>query len=210
MQIGILGTPGSGKTTVFNVLARARAEVGGYRSPGAEPNVAVVKVPDERLDRLTEMYQPKKTVPAEVSYLDVGGIVRGAGREGANAFLAQLRNADMLLQVVRAFPDQVQGPADPLDELETVQLELLLADLGVVERRVERLRKEVQLGKGTPNERQIRALELELFERLHAGLEAERPEHDLELSEADRRLMKISALLTAKALLIQIGRASWR
>jgi hypothetical protein len=205
MQIGILGAPGAGKTTVFNVLAQARAEVGGYRSPGAEPNLAVVKVPDERLDRLTELYNPKKKVPAEVSYLDVGGIVAGAGREGANAFLAQLRNADMLLQVVRGFEDPSRGPLNPLDELETVQLELLLADLGIVERRLERLRKEVQLGKGTPNERQVQALELELFERFRAALEAERPIRDLELTDADRRLMKTYALLTAKPLLILVN-----
>ena len=205
MQIGILGAPGAGKTTVFNVLARARAEVGGYRAPSAEPNRAVVKVPDERLDRLTEMYHPKKVVPAEITYLDVGGIVRGAGREGANAFLAQLRNADMLLQVVRAFDDPAQGPADPLDELETVQLELLLADLDVVERRLERVRKESQMGKGTPNERQLQQLELGLFERLHAGLRAEQPIRDLDLTDADRRLMKSYALLTAKPLLIVVN-----
>ena len=110
MQIGILGAPGAGKTTVFNVLAQARAEVGGYRAPSAEPNIAVVKVPDERLERLTAIYHPKKTVPAEITYLDVGGIVRGAGREGSNALLAALRNADMLLQVVRGFNDPVLGP----------------------------------------------------------------------------------------------------
>ena len=205
MQIGILGAPGAGKTTVFNVLARARAEVGGYRSPSAEPNRAAVKVPDERLDRLAEMYRPKKVVPAEVTYVDVGGIVRGAGREGANAFLAQLRTADMLLQVVRAFDDPIQGAPDPLDELSTVQLELLLADLGVVERRLERLRKEVQLGKGTPNERQLQALELELFERLNTALADEQPVRDLELSESDRRLIKSYALLTAKPLLIVVN-----
>ena len=205
MQIGILGAPGAGKTTVFNVLAQARAEVGGYRSPGAEPNRAVVKVPDPRLDRLAEMYQPKKVVPAEITYLDVGGIVRGAGREGANAFLAQLRTADMLLQAVRAYDDPAQGPPDPLDELATVQLELLLADLGVVERRLERLRKEVQLGKGTPNERQLQALELDLFERLNTALAAEHPIRDLELSDSDRRLIKSYALLTAKPLLIVVN-----
>lgn len=205
MQIGICGAPGAGKTTVFNVLAQAHAEVGGYRAPGAEPNVAVVKVPDERLERLATLYRPKKVVPAEITYLDVGGIVQGAGREGANAFLAQLRNADMLLQVVRAFDDPVLGPADPLGELASVQLELLLADLGVVERRLERLRKEVQLGKGSPNERQARALERELFERLAAGLTAERPVRDLELSDADRRMLKSYALLTAKPLLIVVN-----
>ena len=205
MQIGILGAPGAGKTTVFNVLAQARAEVGGYRAPTAEPNIAVVKVPDERLDRLTEMFHPKKTVPAEVTYVDVGGIVRGAGREGANAFLARLRNADMLLQVVRAFDDPVLGPPTPIDDLETVQLELLLADLGVVERRLERLRKEVQLGKGTPNERQAQALELQLFERLLPALEVERPIRDLDLPEADLRLLKSYALLTAKPLLVVVN-----
>jgi GTP-binding protein YchF len=205
MKIGICGAPGAGKTTVFNVLAQAHAEVGGYRSPTAEPNLAVVKVPDERLDRLTAIYQPRKTVPAEITYLDVGGIVQGAGREGSNAFLAQLRSADMLLQVVRAFPDAVQGEPHPLDELETVQLELLLADLGVVERRLERLRKEAQLAKGSPAERQARSLELELFERLRVGLEAERPVRDLELSEADRRQLKSYALLTGRPLLILIN-----
>lgn len=205
MQIGICGAPGSGKTTVFNVLARARAEVGGYRAPGSGPNLAVVKVPDERIERLAEIYKPKKVVPAEVTYLDVGGIVRGAGREGANAFLAQLRNADMLLQVVRAFGGGAQGAPNPLQELEEVQIELLLADLDVAERRIERLKKEAQLGKGTPNEHQQRLLELALFERIQAGLANEQPVRDLELSNADRRLLKSYALLTAKPLLVLLN-----
>jgi ribosome-binding ATPase len=205
MQIGILGAPGSGKTTVFNALAQARAQVGGYSARDAEPNVAVVKVPDERLSRLAAIYRPKRVVPAEVTYLDVGGIVSGAGRDGASAFLAQLRTADMLLQVVRAFANLAQGPADPLDELQTVQLELLLADLGVVERRLERLRKEAQLGKGTSSERQLQALELDLFERLRTGLEAERPVRDLELTDGDLRLMRTYALLTAKPLLVLVN-----
>src|ERR671926_90174 len=166
MQIGILGAPGAGKTTVFNVLAQASAEVGGYRAPSAEPNIAVVKVPDERLDRLTAIYHPKKTVPAEITYLDVGGIVKGAGREGSNAFPAPLRHPDMLLQGVRAFD---------------------------------------HTGKGTPNERQLQQLELALFERLAEGLRAEQPVRDLELSDADRRLMKSYALLTAKPLLIVVN-----
>lgn len=205
MKIGLLGAPGAGKTTVFNLLAQAHAEVGGYRAPAAEPNLAVVKVPDERLDRLTELYRPKRRVPAEISYLDVGGIVRGAGRDSANALLAHLRTADMLLQVARAFPDPVAGEPQPLDEIETIQLELLLADLGVVERRLERLSKEAQLGKGTPGERQIRLLELELFERLKLGLEAEQPVRDLELSEADQRMLRSYALLTAKPLLLLLN-----
>jgi hypothetical protein len=202
MQIGICGAPGSGKTTVFNVLARAHAEVGGYRAPGSGPNVAVVHVADERLNRLSAMHKPKKTVPAEITYVDVGGIVRGAGREGANAFLAQLRNVDMLLQIVRAFPGTALGPPAPLEELETVQLELLLADLDIVERRLERLRKETQLGRDAPSEAQQHVLELRLFERLQAGLASDQAVRDLDFSEADQRLLKSYALLTAKPLLI--------
>jgi GTP-binding protein YchF len=204
MQIGILGAPGSGKTTVFNVLAQARAEVGTYRSGRAEPNVAVVKVPDQRLDRLTALYRPKKTVPAEIAYVDVAGIVKGAGAS-ESAMLAQLRTVDMLLHVVRAFDDPVLGAAEPVDELDTIQLELLLADHGVVERRLERLAKEVQLNKGAPNERQARALELELFQRLKQGLDAGQPVRDLELSEVDRRAIRSYALLTAKPLLVLLN-----
>jgi hypothetical protein len=217
MQIGICGAPGSGKTTVFNVLARAHAEVGGYRAPGSGPNVAVVHVPDERLYRLSAIYKPKKTEPAEVTYADVGGIAGGAGRENrqqttadsrqptagsSSAFLAQLRNVDVLLQVVRGFPDAALGPPAPIEELETVQLELLMADLDVVEHRLERLRKEAQLGKAAPSEAQHHLLELRLFERLQAGLSSDQPVRDLDLSEADRHQLKSYALLTAKPLLV--------
>src|SRR6266508_3838862 len=102
-----MGLPGSGKTTVFNALAHARAAVGGYSAPSAEPNLAVVKVPDPRLDQLAPLFEPKKFTPAEVQYVDVAGIVRGSGKDSgkdsAGALLAHLRNVDVLLQVVRAF-----------------------------------------------------------------------------------------------------------
>src|ERR1051326_2126187 len=131
-----MGLPGSGKTTVFNALAHARATVGGYTSASAEPNLAVVKVPDQRLDQLAPLFEPKKFTPAEVQYVDVAGIVRGSGKEGrGGALLAHLRNVDVLLQVVRAFGSAASQGSDPtpLDDLAGLNLELMLADMDVVE-----------------------------------------------------------------------------
>jgi ribosome-binding ATPase len=203
VEIGIMGLPGAGKTTVFNALARARAAVGGYSAPTAEPNLAVVKVPDARLDALAPLFNPKKFTPAEVRYVDVAGIVRGARRAGgtssteqnnetAGALLAHLRNTDVLLQVIRAFGGAATTGSDPtpLDDVEALRIELTLADLDVVEKRLERLRKEAQLNKGTPAERQLRQTELALFERLHAALVAERPLRDLGLDPAEEKLLR--------------------
>ena len=147
MQIGIMGLPGSGKTTVFNALAHARAAVGGYSAPSAEPNLAVVKVPDPRLDQLAPLFEPQKFTPAEVQYVDVAGIVRGSGKDSAGALLAHLRNVDVLLQVIRAFGSAASQGSDPtpLDDVEGLQLELILADLDVVEKRLDRLQKEAKL-----------------------------------------------------------------
>src|SRR5687768_17508463 len=113
VQIGIMGLPGAGKTTVFNALAHAHAAVGGYSSPTAEPNLAVVKVPDERLDALVPLFDPKKATPAEVQYVDVAGIVRGSGTDSAGALLGHLRNNDVLLLVVRTFGSAATHGADP-------------------------------------------------------------------------------------------------
>ncbi len=207
MQIGIMGLPGAGKTTVFNALARARAEVGGYSAPSAEPNIAVVKVPDPRLEALAPLFEPKKFTPAEVQYVDVAGIVRGAGKDSAGALLAHLRNTDMLLHVVRAFGSAATQGTDPtpLDDVEAIRLELMLADMDVVTRRLERLRKEVQLAKGAPAERQLREREFELFERLNAALEAETPLRELGLDAAEERSLRGYGFLTLKPLLILVN-----
>ena len=199
-----MGLPGSGKTTVFNALAHARATVGGYSAPSAEPNLAVVKVPDPRLDALAPLFEPQKFTPAEVQYVDVAGIVRGSGQESAGALMAHLRNTDVLLQVVRAFGSAASHGSDPtpLEDVEGVQLELILADLDVVEKRLERLRKEAQLARGTPAERQQRELELDLFGRLHQTLTSERPLRDVELAPAEERALRGYGLLTAKPLLV--------
>jgi ribosome-binding ATPase len=207
VQIGIMGLPGAGKTTVFNALARARADVGGYSAPTSEPNLAAVKVPDPRLDALAPLFEPKKLTPAEVQYVDVAGIVRGAGQESAGALLAHLRGTDVLLQVVRAFGSAASHGTDldPLDDVEAVRLELILADLGVVEKRLERLEKEAQLGKGTPAERQLRQTELVLFRRLCEALVAERPLRHLELSPDEEKILRGYGFLTAKPLLILLN-----
>ncbi len=204
MQIGIMGLPGSGKTTVFNALARARAVVGGYSAPSAEPNLAVVKVPDERLDALVPLFDPKKSTPAEVQYVDVAGIVRGSGADSAGALLAHLRNTDVLLLVVRAFGDEASHGADPtpVADAEAVLLELALADLDQIEKRLDRLSKEARLGKGAQSEQQLRQNELILFERLHHTLVAERPLRELALEPADEKLLRGYGFLTAKPLLV--------
>src|SRR5206468_4053538 len=170
MQIGIAGLPGTGKTTLFNALAHQHANVGGYA--GAEPNLAVVKVPDERLDRLSDLFQPVKHTPAEVRFVDVAGVAKGMGQESSAAVMAHLRTVDVLLQVIGAF----QPERDPRADFEEFSLELQFADLGQIEKRLERLEKELRLGsKGTPAERAAKERELGVLQRLQPELQAGRP-----------------------------------
>ena len=177
MEIGIAGLPQAGKTTLFNALAHQHAQVGGYT--GAEPNLAVVKVPDERLDRLSELFQPRKHTPAEVRFVDVAGVAKGMGQESAAAVLAHLRTVDVLLVVVGAYA----AGRSPASDLEEFELELQLADLGQIEKRLERLEKELRLGsKGTPAERAMREREMAVLQRLRPVLEEGRPARTVELS----------------------------
>ena len=166
MQVTIVGLPGSGKSTVFNALTGAHAETGGYSGGRAAPNVGVVKVPDERLDRLAELFKPKKTTPADVTYVDVA-IPAGAAREGTIQpdVLAQIRNADALLHVARAFDGgAAERPADPWRDVEELELEFTVADLTVVEKRLEKLRTSGR--HGSTAEREQNAMEEALLDRL--------------------------------------------
>jgi GTP-binding protein YchF len=205
VQIAIVGLARSGKTTVFNTLTRGHAETGGFG--GVTVNTGVVKVPDERLTRLTEVFKPKREVPADVTYVDLPAPPTTA--EGAPAGdipadqLARLRTAEALLHVVRVFNDpsvpHPEGSVDPWRDIEQLELEFTLADLGVIEKRVEKLRTSGR--HGTPAEREANERELEVLERLLPALTQGRPIRDLELSEDDSRRIRGFRFLTEKPVL---------
>lgn len=197
MQIGIAGLPGSGKTTLFNALAHQHASVGGYA--GAEPNLAVVKVPDERLDKLSAVFQPQKHTPAEVRFVDVAGVAKGMGQESSAAVLAHLRTVDVLLQVIGAFQEGRDARAD----FEEFSLELQLADLSQIEKRVERLEKELRMGsKGTPAERAAKERELDVIQRLRPVLESGQPARTITLDSDELKSIASFGFLTLKPTLV--------
>src|ERR1700730_4832714 len=202
MEIGIAGLPGSGKTTLFNALAHQHAQVGGYA--GAEPNLAVVKVPDERLDKLSALFEPKKHTPAEVRFIDIAGVAKGMGQESSAAVLAHLRTVDVLLQVIGAFQSERDAAAD----FEEFNLELQMADLGQIEKRVERLEKELRLGsKGTPQERAVKERELAVIDRLRTVLESGQPVRAEPLSDDEQKAVSSFGFLTQKPTLAVLNLA---
>lgn len=208
MEIAIAGLPRAGKTTVFNALARAQAAVDTFGAGGV--NRAVVKVPDERLDRLAALFKPRKVTHAEVRYVDLPAWER-PGEERREtippAILGALRQADALAVVVRAFENDAVPPAlgtvDPVREAQAVNAEFALADLMVVERRRERLERELRSAAGA--ERALRAHELALMERLCAQLEAGQPVRALDLGADDEKLLRGFGLLTAKPTLVIVN-----
>ena len=209
MQIAIVGLARSGKTTVFNTLTRGHAETGGFG--GLTVNTGVVKVPDERLTRLTALFKPKREVPADVTYVDLPAppeVVEGAPTADIPADqLARLRNADALLHVVRVFEDpSVPHPAGSVDawrDIEQLELEFTLADLGVVEKRVEKLRTSGR--HGTPAEREANERELEILERVLPALTEGRPVRDVDLTSDDALRIRGFRFLTEKPVLILLN-----
>jgi GTP-binding protein YchF len=199
MEIGIAGPPGSGKTSVFNALSRSRVQVGGF-SAAQDAHRAVVKVPDPRLAVLTEMFKPKSVKPAEVQYVDVGGLAKGAGMDSASAILGQLRTVDALLMVVAAFDGA--SAATFLSDLDSLETEFMLADLLVIEKRLERLEREVRMGAGSPAEKQTRARELELLHRFKASLDQGLPLRDTQVDSEDVVLLSSFGFLSAKPALV--------
>ena len=196
MKIGLVGFPGSGKTTVFNALTGLSAET-GYGAARGKTNLGVVKVPDARVEALTELFQPKKKTLAEITFSDVaaeaggGGSARGLDR----TVLTAMREVESLCQVARGHVDPSAGSAgEPLREVVDLEAEMILADLELVEKRIERLRKE----KGSPRE-------AELLVQLNAHLEAGNPIRDLPLSEEDKTLLSGYRFLTQKPLLIVLN-----
>ena len=204
MQVTIVGLPGSGKTTVFNALTGVQAET-GFSGGRAAPNLAVVKVPDDRLDRLAELFHPRKVTPADVTYADVA-IPAGAAGEGTVApdLLAQVRNADALVHVVRAFEDpSVERRADPWRDLEELDLEYAVADLGVVQKRLEKLRTTGR--HGSPSEREANALEEALLDRIEPHLAEGHALRNLSLEDDEEKQLRGYRFLTQKPVLVLVN-----
>jgi GTP-binding protein YchF len=205
MQVTIVGLPGSGKTTVFNALTGGHAETGGFSGSRAAPNVSVVKVPDERVDRLAALFTPKKTTYADVTYVDVA-IPAGAAREGTinPDVLALVRNADALLHVARAFEDPTAAAtADPWRDVDELDLEFTVADLSVIEKRLERLK--TQGRHGSQSERDLAAREEELLTRLEPHLSEGHPLRSFGLTDDEELLLRGYRFLTQKPVLVVLN-----
>lgn len=206
MKLGIIGLPQSGKTTIFNALTRGSVPTSA--SAGRiEIHTAVVDVPDERVDRLTTLFKPRKTIYAKITYVDIAGLEGSAAKGGiSGTLLNQLSQMDGCIHVVRCFPDTYvphpAGSVDPQRDLETLDAELLLNDLIAVERKLERLNEERKKGgiDKASNERQ-----LALFTRLHERLSAEKPLRDLPLSSEEEKILSSFGLLTRKPMLILLN-----
>lgn len=202
MQLGILGLAKAGKTTLFNTLTASSQDTGKFAS-SKKTHLATAKVPDPRLEKLRDLYEPKRYVPATVDYIDIPGIQKGEGSQSLD--LAQLRTVDALVHVVRAFEDQEllhpDGSVDPQRDIETIDLELILADLEVVERRLTRLNKSAKGGLSPEEEKEHQLLSQVVL----PSLEAEKPLREIELSEEDEKRLRGFQLLSAKPILLVIN-----
>src|SRR5689334_18475243 len=199
LRAGIVGLPNVGKSTLFNALtAQSSALAANYPFATIEPNVGVVSVPDERLEPLARLVKTEKIVPATVEFLDIAGLVRGASKgEGlGNQFLANIRETDTVVQVVRCFEDEnivhVEGAVDPVRDIETIQIELALADLATVERRREKAQKNLKSGD------KVARQELEVLDKIQPALEAGRSARTVTLTDDERSVARNFFLLTTK------------
>ena len=197
MKIGIVGLPNVGKSTLFNSITKAGAECANYPFCTIEPNVGVVAVPDERLEKLGKMYNTQKITPAVVEFVDIAGLVKGASKgEGlGNKFLSHIRETDAIAEVVRCFEDSnvvhVDGDIDPIRDIQTINLELIFADIETVEKRTEKAKKMLKADKKYQ-------AEIDLLEKIKLALENGIPARNLEYNEDEKEMVKEMFLLTNK------------
>ncbi len=200
MKLGIVGLPNVGKSTLFNAITKAGALVANYPFATIDPNVGLVNVPDERLEALSKISNSKRILPAVVEFYDIAGLVKGASKgEGlGNKFLSNIRETDAIVEVLRCFDDpnvtHVDGSVDPLRDIETINLELILADLELVDKVLEKKRKVARADKSA-------RAEVEVLEKIVEVLEAGKSARILELNDEEKKLLRSYQLLSTKPII---------